>query len=127
MICGGGTTGSRNIAKTRGPYEVTLVEAALAASLLSEEPQRSIGDRAYDSDLLDAALGKRGIEMIAPHRKNSREPKNWNDRKLGRYGRHRNIERLFARLGNPGGRWCATSGGRRTTPASHGWAASSYY
>ena len=30
------------------PHEVTLVEATLEASFLGEEPQRLIGDRAYD-------------------------------------------------------------------------------
>ena len=58
------------------PHEVTLVEPTLAASFLDERPGRLIGDRAYDSDPLDAALqerGKeRGIEMIAPHRRNRR-------------------------------------------------------
>jgi hypothetical protein len=29
-----------------------------------------IGDRAYDSDPLDAELRKDGIEMVAPHRGN---------------------------------------------------------
>ena len=37
---------------------------------MADEPKRLIGDKAYDSDSLDAALAKRGIEMsiaaIAP-------------------------------------------------------------
>jgi hypothetical protein len=33
-----------------------------------------IGDRAYDSDPLDAELRKDGIEMIAPHRYNRSKP-----------------------------------------------------
>jgi hypothetical protein len=33
-----------------------------------------IGDRAYDSDPLDAELRKDGIEMIAPHRGNRSKP-----------------------------------------------------
>ena len=52
------------------------VSSATNPSLLSprlfvaDEPRRLIGDKAYDSDALDAALAKRGIEMIAPHRSN---------------------------------------------------------
>jgi len=34
------------------------------------KPENLIGDRAYDSDPLDAELRKDGIEMIAPHRSN---------------------------------------------------------
>jgi len=59
-----------------------------------------IGDRAYDSDLLDAALRAKGIEMIAPHRRNRRRPKTQDGRKLRRYKRRWKIERLFAWLGN---------------------------
>ena len=40
------------------------------AYFVADEPKRLIGDKAYDSDSLDAALAKRGIEMsivaIAP-------------------------------------------------------------
>src|SRR5829696_10419046 len=52
------------------PYEVTLVEAALAASFLRERPERLIADRAYDSGPLDAGLAEKGIELTAPHRRN---------------------------------------------------------
>ena len=82
------------------PHEVTLVEATLAASFLGEKPQRLIGDRAYDSDPLDAALQEWGIEMIAPHRRNRKKPKTQDGRKLRRYKRRWKIERLFAWLSN---------------------------
>ena len=82
------------------PHEVTLVEPTLAASFLDERPGRLIGDRAYDSDPLDAALQERGIEMIAPHRRNRRKPKTQDGRKLRRYKRRWKIERLFAWLHN---------------------------
>src|SRR5688572_27717407 len=52
------------------PHEVTLVEATLASRFILETPQRLIGDRAYDSDPLDAQLRAAGIELIAPHRRN---------------------------------------------------------
>ncbi len=82
------------------PHEVTLVEEALAASFLDERPERLIGDRAYDSDPLDAALRERGIEMIAPHRRNRKKKKTQDGRKLRRYKRRWKIERLFAWLHN---------------------------
>jgi hypothetical protein len=54
-------------------HEVTLVEAALAASFLRERPERLIADRAYDSDPLDA---EKGIELITPHRRNRKKAEN---------------------------------------------------
>lgn len=59
-----------------------------------------IGDRAYDSDPLDAELSERGIEMIAPHRKNRSRPKTQDGRALRRYKRRWKVERLFAWLQN---------------------------
>jgi transposase len=82
------------------PHEVTLVEQTLESGFLLEKPKRLIGDRAYDSDPLDAELGYRSIEMIAPHRRRRRKPKTQDGRKLRRYKRRWKIERLFAWLGN---------------------------
>jgi transposase len=59
-----------------------------------------IGDKAYDSDPLDAKLAERGIDMIAPHRRNRRKLRTQDGRKLRRYKRRWKIERLFAWLGN---------------------------
>jgi transposase len=87
-------------AASASAHEVTLVETTLAGSFLDEQPQRLIGDRAYDSDPLDAALRQRGIEMIAPHRRNRKKPKTQDGRKLRCYKRRWKIERLFAWLGN---------------------------
>jgi transposase len=88
-------------AASASPHELTLVEeATLAASCAGEEPERLIGDRAYDSDPLDGALGERGIEMIAPHRRNRKKRKTQDGRKLRRYKRRWKIERLFAWLSN---------------------------
>lgn len=67
---------------------------------LKDVPIRLIGDKAYDSDKLDAKLaGKYGVELIAPHRKN-RKTKTQDGRKLKRYKRRWKIERLFAWLQN---------------------------
>ncbi len=59
-----------------------------------------IGDRAYDSDPLDAELAEKGIEMIAPHRRNREKPMTQDGRKLKRYKRRWKLERLFAWLSN---------------------------
>ena len=36
--------------------------------VLTTKPEHLIGDNAYDSDGLDAALATQGVEVIAPHR-----------------------------------------------------------
>jgi transposase len=64
------------------------------------EPERLIGDRAYDSDPLDAALKAQGVEMIAPHRKGRKKRKTQDGRKLRWYKKRWKVERLFAWLGN---------------------------
>lgn len=81
------------------PHEVTLVESTLAGRFLGEEPERLIGDKAYDSDQLDADLKATGIEMIAPNRSN-RKHKTQDGRPLRRYKRRWKVERLFAWLHN---------------------------
>jgi transposase len=88
-------------------HEVTLVEAALAASFLREVPERLIADRAYDSDPLDA---ENGIELIVPHRRNRKKAKTRDSCKLRRYKRRWKIERLFAWLGTFRALYSATSG-----------------
>ncbi len=82
------------------PHEVSLVKGTLGASFVPGKPERLVGDRAYDSDPLDAELQNEGIEMIAPHRKNRKKPKTQDGRKLRSYKRRWKIERLFAGLGN---------------------------
>ncbi len=59
-----------------------------------------IGDKAYDSDPLDARLAEQGIELIAPHRANRKKPKTQDGRPLRRYKRRWKVERLFAWLQN---------------------------
>ena len=87
-------------AESASPHKVSLVEATLASAFLKEKPERLIGDKAYDSDPLDESLLERGIEMIAPHRKNRKKKKTQDGRKLRRYRRRWKIERLFAWLQN---------------------------
>jgi transposase len=81
------------------PHETTLVEATIDACFLEHAPDRLVGDRAYDSDPLDARLREeRGIDLIAPHRSNRRRAKTQDGRVLRRYVRRWKIERLFAWL-----------------------------
>ena len=82
------------------PHEVTLVEATLASRFVLEAPARLIGDRAYDSDPLDAVLKAKGIELIAPHRTNRIKPATQDGRRLRRYRNRWKIERLNSWLQN---------------------------
>ena len=82
------------------PHEVTLVQATLAQVLTDEQPERLIGDKAYDSDPLDAELKEQGIEMIAPHKSNRKKAATQDGRPLRRYKRRWKIERLNAWLQN---------------------------
>lgn len=78
------------------PAEVKLVEATLDDRFLAWWPDRLIGDKAFDSDALDALLAKSmGIEMIARHRSNRKVPTQ-DGRAVRRTKRRWKIERLFA-------------------------------
>ena len=88
------------------PGETTLLETVLAdvrvprpsAGHPRTKPERLIADRGYDSDALRGRLAKRGIPLIAPHRKSRRRPRQ-DGRPLRRYRRRWIIERSFAWLG----------------------------
>jgi transposase len=77
------------------PHEVTMVHATLAQRFVRQRPVRLIGDNAYESDRLDAALARQGVELIAPHRR-TRTHRTQDGRPLRRYQRRWKIERLFA-------------------------------
>ena len=79
---------------------MTLVSETLNQRFVAEQPEKLVGDRAYDSDPLDEQLAAIGIEMIAPHRRNRKRAKTQDGRKLRRYKRRWKVERLFAWLGN---------------------------
>ena len=82
------------------PHEVKLVEKTLDDRLVDENPERLIGDRAYDSDPLDEKLAEQGILLIAPHKSNRKKPKTQDGRELRRYRRRWKVERLYAWLQN---------------------------
>jgi transposase len=84
--------------ESASPNEVRLVETTLDRRFLESQPERRIGDKAYDSDGLDEQLREKGIEMIAPNRRNRK--KTQDGRSLRRYRRRWQIERLFAWLYN---------------------------
>ncbi len=67
--------------------------------MIEAQPNKLIGDRAYDSDKLDAQLEREGIELIAPHKCNRRPDRITQDgRKLRRYQRRWLVERFWAWL-----------------------------
>ena len=79
-------------------HEVTLVQLSFDFYMIEAKPENLIGDRAYDSDLLDQQLREQGIEMISPHRSNRVRPKTQDERRLRRYKRRWLVERFFAWL-----------------------------
>jgi transposase len=92
--------------ESASPAEVTLAEATLAEVSVPQpkgrprqKPERVIADRGYDSDPLRQRLQRRGIELIAPYRKNSRERRYQDGRKLRRYRRRWIVERTNSWLG----------------------------
>ena len=87
-------------AASASPHEVRLVGETLVQSFTSEQPERLIGDKAYDSDPLDAELAERGIELIAPQKANRVKPPTQDGRALRRYRRRWKVERLWAWLQN---------------------------
>ena len=87
--------------ESASPHEVKLVEATIDSSFSPYAPDKIIGDKAYDSDKLDNCLEQeRGIELIAPHKRNRKKAPTQDGRKLRRYVRRWKVERLFAWLHN---------------------------
>lgn len=82
------------------PHEVRLVRKTLVERFTDEALERLIGDKAYDSDPLDAELAAAGVELIAPHKANRKRAVTQDGRKLRRYKRRWRVERLFAWLQN---------------------------
>ena len=91
------------------PSEVQLAETTLATICVGrqhragrprQKPVRVIADRGYDSDPLRKQLARRGIELIAPHRKKRRKPRTQDGRALRRYRRRWKMERTFAWIAN---------------------------
>lgn len=83
-----------------GPHESTLAYDLVQGCWTEELPERVGGDKAFDSDALDAEFREIGIDLIAPHRSNRKKPKTQDGRKLRRLKRRFKVERFFAWLQN---------------------------
>jgi hypothetical protein len=70
------------------------VQETLGSVFTDEVPERLVGDKAYDSDPLDAELSEQHIEMIAPPHKSCKR-KTQGGRPLWRAERRWNVERTF--------------------------------
>lgn len=74
-----------------------LTERTIDAAFVDKLPPRLIADKAWDGAPLQARLlRERGIDLIAPKKRNSRRKQD--GRKLRRYKRRWKVERLFAWL-----------------------------
>lgn len=75
------------------------MEAVLDDSLVDEQPEGLIGDKASDSDKLDERLwDERGAKLISLHRRGRKRPATQDGRELRRYKRRWKVERFFAWL-----------------------------
>ncbi len=88
--------------ESASPAEVKLVGQTLEQRFVADVPQKLVGDKAYDSDRLDAeVLEQFRTEMIAPHRQGRRADRKTQDgRPLRRFKPRWKVERLFAGLYN---------------------------
>lgn len=61
-----------------------------------KKPEHIIADRGYDSDPLRERFNKRGIDLIAPYRKNNKQLRYQDGHKIRRYKRRLIVERTNA-------------------------------
>jgi transposase len=97
------------LVEAASPAEVKLLEATLNQVKVKKrrgqrrrphQPERLIGDRAYDSNPARALLVQRQIEPIIPKRENNQVATHQDGRKMRRYRRRWIIERTNAWLQN---------------------------
>ena len=83
------------------PHDSTLVEPLFDFMVTVDLPEPLIGDKAYDSDKLDARMEEIGVDMITPHRSNRKpENKTQDGRELRRYKSRWMVERTIGWLQN---------------------------
>jgi transposase len=82
------------------PFETTLVEQTIKERFSKAKIKRLVGDRAYDSDPLDRRLKRKGIELIAPHKRNRTKRRTQDGRRLRHYKHRWTVERFFSYLQN---------------------------
>jgi len=58
------------------PFESTLLEQTIRGRFSKTKIRRVVADRAYESDPLDKRLKKKGIELIAPHKRKQKKKEN---------------------------------------------------
>ena len=79
--------------------EPQMVQGLLPLFPEEAQPQKLVGNKAYDADWLDEAPARLGIEMVAPHRKNRLpENKTQDGRKLKSYKKRWIVERTLSWL-----------------------------
>jgi transposase len=105
LVDGAGTPLGIHVEKA-SPAEVKLLEPTLDSVQVRprkgsrHQPERLIGDRAYDSNAARTLLLKRHIEPIIPARSNNRIATHQDGRKLRRYQRRWIVERTNSWLQN---------------------------
>jgi transposase len=82
------------------PFETNLVEQTFKRRFSKARIGKLVGDKAYDSDPLDKQMKRRGVEVVAPHKRNRKRKKTQDGRKLRSYKKRWTIERFFAWLQN---------------------------
>ena len=86
--------------ESASPHEVTLVEQTLDESFIDDEPLQVLGDKGFDSNHADDPLYcERGLELIAPERRNKHERRQ-DASGLPGYENRWKVERFFAWLQN---------------------------
>jgi hypothetical protein len=93
-----GGRGERALRRTHAAnhHEVRLVQLCFDFCMIEANLEKLIGNRAYDSNPLDAELRKNGTGMIAPHRGNRSRRRTQDRRGLSRYSDAWLAERFFA-------------------------------
>lgn len=87
--------------ESASPHETKLVRTTIRERYTRNKPLRVVGDKAYDSDPLDAELAKRDrIELIAPHKSNRVSKATQDGRPLRRYRNRWKVERFFSWIKN---------------------------
>jgi transposase len=81
------------------PAEHSLAIATLEERVTERLPDRIIADKGYDARYLWTAMKARGVDLIAPHLRNRKNPYQ-DGRKLRRYRRRWIVERTNAWLFN---------------------------
>lgn len=82
------------------PFETALVKETIKQRFSKARLGKLVGDKAYDSDGLDKELKRKGIELIAPHKRNRKKKKAQDGRQLRAYEKRWTVERFFAWLQN---------------------------